>query len=228
MAVTLFVSNRFAKLLQKATADLLEHQEHIGNSSYRRNPPGAMISDVKHSFWGGKRHAVGGKISEVGREHKGSLIVADEHHSAGVSEIHAWRPLLHFIENWLNQCGSDRHNIHARHELAQSSHCHRVVFKPVLSLGDRRLKRYVTGRNGTKSPYRPGMISIAPVYRRLERPGVDDDRSFRRGGGGLFHSERTCLVTMLRHRKHLPGLRRDGLSLRHGVQTHNRRSRPLR
>ena len=50
-----------------------------------------------------------------------SLIGAGEHHGAGVGEIHALRPLLHFIENRLDQCGSDRHNIHAHHELAQSA-----------------------------------------------------------------------------------------------------------
>jgi hypothetical protein len=49
--------------------------------------------------------------------------------------------LLHFIEDRLDQRGSDRHNIHARHELAQSAHRRRVVLKSVLSLGDRRLKR---------------------------------------------------------------------------------------
>ena len=98
-----------------------------------------MISDVKRSFWGGKWHAVVGKISKVGGEYKGSLIVADEHHGASVGEIHTWRPLLHFIENRLDQRGSDCHNIHARHELAQSAHRRRVVFKSVLSLGDRRL-----------------------------------------------------------------------------------------
>jgi hypothetical protein len=79
-----------------------------------------MISDVNRSFWGGKRHAVGGKISEVGGEHKGSLIVVGEHDGAGVSEIHARRPLLHYIENRLDQRGSYRHNIHARHELARA------------------------------------------------------------------------------------------------------------
>jgi hypothetical protein len=142
-----------------------------------------MISDLKRAFWGGKRYAVGGKISEVSGEHKGSLVIAGEHNGAGVGEIHAWRPVLHFIKNWIDQCGGDRHNIHARHELAQGAHRRRVVFKPALGLSNRRLKRYVTARNGTKNPHRPGMIGIAPVYRRLKRPGVDDDRSFRRGGG---------------------------------------------
>jgi hypothetical protein len=57
---------------------------HI-NGSYRWNVHGTMISEEKRAFWGGKRHAVGGKLSEVSGEHKGSLVIAREHHGAGVS-----------------------------------------------------------------------------------------------------------------------------------------------
>jgi hypothetical protein len=71
------------------------HRTRCRNRVPPRSAHGAMISGMQRSFWGGKWHAVGGKISEAGGEHKGSLIVAGERHGAGVDEIHAWRPLLH-------------------------------------------------------------------------------------------------------------------------------------
>src|SRR5438046_622577 len=100
----------------------------------RRSAP----SEVKRPFRGRERYVVSGKVTEIGREHKGALVVPGEDDRTGVRKVHAWSPALDFIEHGGNERRSDRYNIHPRNKAPQCRTRSAVTLQSALPLRARR------------------------------------------------------------------------------------------
>ena len=122
---------------------------------------------MKRPFRGRERYVVSGKVTEIGREHKGALVVPGEDDRTGVRKVHAWSPAFDFIEHGGNERRSDRYNIHPRNKAPQCGKRSWVILQSVLRLRDRRFKSDETRGNRAEGAHCLSVIDIAPVDRRF-------------------------------------------------------------